>query len=323
MRASSPELEALIWLHRGWVGRIFSLVKEIHSAVASLNITGPKPNIMTTSSNYRQLNFWEKSTSSQEASPANHLASPDKEKAFKMNAISSRKLVELLKRQNRAGLFLKTLLDCSPFWNPIVYLRWRSKRLSFFVRTISNQRIKQSSDCNDGLSAVLFEKLEKQDMYFPNLPMARQSFCVFRLLPSERHTSGTAFGLLPTPTAIARSNLGRTLIKLEGKKKLNHRSKKSGEQVSLTDFLIYHSLMRLSDLVKHQNVTHPMQVRFLKMLPTKEQTFGTKFPRGNSGLVCPRFLAELMGFPVNWTEYPFLSGTKKAQEHMEMPSFPK
>ncbi|TWI15672.1 hypothetical protein [Sphingobacterium siyangense] len=39
---------------------------------------------------------------------------------------------------------------------------------------------------------------------------------------------------------------------------------------------------------------------------------GRKFPRGNIGLVSPRFLAELMGFPVNWMESPFLSCSSKA-----------
>jgi hypothetical protein len=33
----------------------------------------------------------------------------------------------------------------------------------------------------------------------------------------------------------------------------------------------------------------------------------------------PRFVAEMMGFPPNWTELPFLNGGQKASKDMETP----
>jgi hypothetical protein len=33
---------------------------------------------------------------------------------------------------------------------------------------------------------------------------------------------------------------------------------------------------------------------------------------GKAGLLNPQFVAEMMGFPYNWTELPFLSEEKKA-----------
>lgn len=33
---------------------------------------------------------------------------------------------------------------------------------------------------------------------------------------------------------------------------------------------------------------------------------------GKGGRLNPRFVAEMMGFPINWTELPFQSDTRKA-----------
>ena len=143
---------------------------------------------MKTSMIFGQLTFEDKSTSSAKAFPASHSVRPDGEKARKMTVTSSRRLSELLRKQGRSGSFLKTLLDCSPFSNPIVFLKWRSKRLSFFVRTVNNLQPAPSSDSNDGSSEASFQKSDQQDMYFRHLKMARQSFCVLRLLPLALHT---------------------------------------------------------------------------------------------------------------------------------------
>lgn len=195
-----------------------------------------------------------------------------------MSAISSRKLAELLKKQDRARLFLKMLLDSSPFSNPIVYLRWKSKRLSYFVKTTGNQQIKLSYGSNEELSEVLFEKLVKRDMYFPNCRMAHQSFSVFRPLSLAGRINGTGFGLLPTPTATARSNMGATLKQVRKRRPLKDRKneKGTGGQISLTDFLIYHAMIALSTDPAKLNQTMPFEIqkRLLGVLPTKEQVSG-------------------------------------------------
>jgi hypothetical protein len=41
---------------------------------------------------------------------------------------------------------------------------------------------------------------------------------------------------------------------------------------------------------------------------------------GKSSQLNPRFVAEMMGFPPNWTELPFLSGETKASKVMETQS---
>src|SRR5690606_19403380 len=109
--------------------------------------------------------------------------------------------IELLRKQDRSGLFLKTLLVCSPFWSRKVYLKWKSKRLSFFVRTMNRKQIPPLSASSSESLEALFQKLSQQDIYYRNSKMAPQSFCVFQLAPSMPRTGGTGSGLLPTPVA--------------------------------------------------------------------------------------------------------------------------
>jgi hypothetical protein len=44
---------------------------------------------------------------------------------------------------------------------------------------------------------------------------------------------------------------------------------------------------------------------------------------GKTSQLNPRFVAEMMGFPVNWTELPFQNGEPKALGPTEMPLSPK
>ncbi len=40
---------------------------------------------------------------------------------------------------------------------------------------------------------------------------------------------------------------------------------------------------------------------------------------GQSSQLNPRFVAEMMGFPPNWTELPFLNGEQTQSKVMETP----
>lgn len=153
-------------------------------------------------------------------------------------------------------------------------------------------------------------------MYFRHLKMARQSFCVLRLLPLALHTNGIGFGLLPTPTATEISNIKTTIEQVQDSRRLKDRKNEKGNagQVSLTNFLIYHTLIFLSSPAQEitERMPQEIQKRLLKVLPTAEQIDGTTFPYGRNGQLNPRFVAEMMGFPKDWTELPFRRGAPKA-----------
>ncbi|WP_354457410.1 hypothetical protein [Mucilaginibacter sp. UYP25] len=233
-----------------------------------------------------------------------------------MTATSSRRLAELLQKQDPSGSFLKTLLACSAFSNQTVYLKWKLKRLSFFVRTVTTRRTAPLSDSSEGLSEASFQRSVQQDMYYHSLKTARQSFCVFRLLPLTPRTKGTGSGLLPTPTATEIANTGTTVAQVQEGRELADRKndKGTGGQVSLTDFLIYYTLQAQSTTYKLAPNNTPVSIldRLIRILPGAEQTGKTTFPAGKYGQLNPRFVAEMMGFPPNWTELPFLPGEPKA-----------
>src|SRR5690606_25694898 len=142
---------------------------------------------MKTSTIFGQLTIEDISTSSAEGFPASRSVRPDGERGRKMIVTSSRRLSELLRKQGRSGSFLKTLLDCSPFSNPIVFLKWKPKRLSFFVRTTNSLQQVPSSDYNDGLSETSFQKSDQQDMYSPHLKTAHQRDRVWYVAHADRH----------------------------------------------------------------------------------------------------------------------------------------
>jgi hypothetical protein len=271
---------------------------------------------MTTSFNSAQLSLEDALTSSAGDFPASLSARPESERAKRMTATSSRRLAELLQKQDPSGSFLKTLLACSAFSNQTVYLKWKLKRLSFFVRTVTTKRTAPLSDSSEGLSEASFQRSVQQDMYYHSLKTARQSFCVFRLLPLTPRTKGTGSGLLPTPTATEIANTGTTVAQIQDGRELTDRKndKGTGGQVSLTDFLIYYTLQAQSTTSKLAPENTPVSIleRLIRILPGAEQTGKTTFPAGKYGQLNPRFVAEMMGFPPNWTELPFLPGVQKA-----------
>jgi hypothetical protein len=59
-----------------------------------------------------------------------------------------------------------------------------------------------------------------------------------------------------------------------------------------------------------------------KVTGLENQMSLTKMARKQTGTTSqlnPRFVAEMMGFPPNWTELPFQSGEMNQSKHTEMP----
>jgi hypothetical protein len=140
----------------------------------------------------------------------------------------------------------------------------------------------------------------------------------FQLVPSTHRTVGIGFGLLPTVTAMdstgATANMKSSQVK-EG----------SMHSVTLSRFVGMIPTVRARDGVKGsdrkltlkdgkwQNLDKNGTVygmtleQTIRIMPQGKQT--TEQDSATSQLN-PRFVAEMMGFPPNWTESPFLSGEK-------------
>jgi hypothetical protein len=181
---------------------------------------------------------------------------------------------------------------------------------------------------------VLYLKSGQQDIFFRKWPTAHQSFCVFQLAPLTPRTDGTEPGLLPTPTAVQINSVSidpESLVVTEYLKKAGKQ-----RQGSLRDTLIRiasgKGLIETQGLANGQPAATPKKysasdpvhqqllIKVVSLLPTPgteddpkatESLPGSiKFLLGMRGPLNPRFVAEMMGFPVNWTELPFQNGAK-------------
>lgn len=230
-----------------------------------------------------------------------------------MTAISSRRLYGLFRKSGPAGSFLKTLLDSSPFWSPWVFLKWKSRRLSYFARTVSSRQTVPSSVSSDASLEVSLRKLSQRDIFFPGSKTARQSFCVFQLAPSAPFTDVTGSGLLPTPMASETSSPTNVLMQFREGRELKDRKTErgTGGQVSLTEHLIYYTLMAAYGVPPVKGIVRmpPAMLETLRpLLPTQVEIERTGFPYGMAGQLNPRFAAWMMGFPADWTESAFDPG---------------
>lgn len=108
---------------------------------------------------------------------------------------------------------------------------------------------------------------------------------------SMRHTAESEFGLLPTPTAMDSTNATATMKSTQIKEGSMH-------SVTLSRLLCTQTAQsgrgNTSDKRGKGNLTD--QIAEMELTTSKTSQLN------------PRFVAEMMGFPPNWTELPFLNG---------------
>ena len=211
-------------------------------------------------------------------SHANHTALPENEKAKMMNATCGQKCLEQYEKFPRHTLWGKTFMGLL-----IGTGDWFSMRCKLTWK----------------LKGTKYSRL------------------YFQLVPLVRHIGEKEYGLWPT-------------IQTQGLKVCNSEGK--------TEFM---NLNLLPTPTAHQQGTKfkqggtCLQAMFLptpdaasgktgymgKNREGKQQNLETVIrnsePGLNSQLLNPQFVAEMMGFPVNWTELPFLSGETKVSKPME------
>tara|TARA_R110001599_G_scaffold84027_3_gene225911 strand:- start:95 stop:814 length:720 start_codon:yes stop_codon:yes gene_type:complete len=224
----------------------------------------------------------ETSTSFQAASPANHLAQQEKEKERKTIDISGRKCLEQFERLNQPTLwgkmFAASLIGQEGWFSTRCVLTWK------LVGTQSNR-------------------------------------FYFQLAPSTLPINETEFGLLqegmlPTPTASptdASQTVGAT-ERLLGDKVRNRKQGQLMEAIVMgmlptpatRDYKGANSLERTKSKIEAGERAHMGQLPNAIAIQT-----------GKTSQLNPRFVAEMMGFPPNWTELPFQNGETNPSKPME------
>jgi hypothetical protein len=219
--------------------------------------------------------------------PANRTALPGNAGAKMTNATFGRKCLEQFGRFNHVGLWAKTfselLIGTGGWFSMRCKLTWKLKgtkyKRMYFQLAPSTPR---TAETGFGLlpTVTLNNENGRREDFSPSLLMAVQK-------------------LLPTPTAMdstgATANMKSTQVK-EG----------SMHSVTLSRAMAA-GMLPTPMSQDGQNSTAPASQAGRDTLPGMVAATGTTSQQLN-----PQFVLEMMGFPPDWTELPFLSGETKA-----------
>ena len=250
---------------------------------------------------------------SQEDSPANLSPSLAEERERTITATSGHRCFERYGRYTPLGSLVKTLMESRRWWSPAKSLRWDAQ-------TIFSKRITYTERKADSPSTKSVQTSKPKD-----IPSNR---LLFQLVPSEHHTEETEFGLLPT-------------VQTQGLKRCNRKGKTEFIPLYLlpTPTATDKGSGRINRSPSPGAAERPTLALAAKqgLLPTPCATEATKFTKtfnpnsqmgksltalANSGILPsrsqkkisgktsqlnPLYVEEMMGFPLMWTVFPFLS----------------
>lgn len=247
------------------------------------------------------------STFFQEGSLANLSALPDNERERTMTVTSGLKCYGLYGRYSPLWSLARTLLASSRWYSPARRLKWEAKPLF-------SERLTEKEYCcvKSTSSRPSAGTLEVKD-----IPSNR---FLFRLVPSEHRTGGTGSGLLqgllPTPMAtdVRHAQRVEELRKAGGN---TFHSRKNGETRpnGLTDWMDFHGLLP-TPTASDMNAGTPKDRKDGKNRMGELKHF-VSHQRGQTSQLNPLFVAEMMGFPVDWTVSPFQSGGRNPSKPTE------
>nr|DAY13817.1 MAG TPA: hypothetical protein [Caudoviricetes sp.] len=273
---------------------------------------------MKTSQKQTSRNGEDTSMCSQEDFHVSRSALQEKERERKTTVISGQKCYEQYGKYSPLGSLVKMLLVSSRWFSP-------ARRLKWDVQTICSKRISYTERSSNSQSMPSVKTLNVQDIQSNRL--------LFRLVPSERPTGETGCGLLqdlmPTPIAsdaqggVVKLTKGRsarngkvfsaTLKDLAASKMLptpQTQGLKVCNKDGKTEFLNLDLLLTPS---ASDGLRAGMSMESLKSHKKKyaEQSnlaeqIAHKTGGGTSQLN-PLFVAEMMGYPLEWLTLPFLS----------------
>jgi len=228
----------------------------------------------------------EKSTSLPEAFLANHTAAQESEKERKTNAICGPKCLEQLGRFNQIGLWEKTfsalLIGMEGWYSKKCKLTWKLKGTKY------------------------------KRMYFQLAPST---------LPTEEIES-VLWLISPTSVQIER----KEIWKKKTEKQFQNQSRKSffnNKTISLLDSVKYAQLKKMLPTPTYQNYKgSEKRETLIKRGRIGKNGNGSNLVQtfsqiGKTSQLNPLFVMEMMGFPPNWTELPFLNGETNQSKQEE------
>src|SRR5690606_27911029 len=292
------------------------------------------------------------STSSPEGSPASHTAPQENDLEKKMTATSGRKCLEQFGRFPRAGAWAKTfaalLIGMEGWYSTRCRLIWNlrgTKSSRFYFQLVPSTH--PTDVTGYGLwptpTSVQRDHPERVEKLKATGAKTMTSRAAGENRPNSILDAAMFYGMLPTPTAQDLKRLGPN-SKQQGLPETAHKGMLPTPQSR--DW-------RSPDKPDSRNMKRKLQKGWTidlnslaPLLPTptassdakggcqrkdaKRQNdtlahaiHGMQGEPGKTSQLNPRFVAEMMGFPPNWTELPFQNGETRASKVMEMQLSPR
>lgn len=315
--------EVLTSQQNGWAGQTSFIASGTPLAKKSSNTIGRKPKVTPTSQKQISLFGEERSTSSPVDSHANPTAPQESDLAKKMTVTSGLKCLEQYGRFNHATLWAKMfpglLIGMGGWFSKRCKLSWklkatRSGRLYFQLvpSTLPTEGIEYGllpmPQAIDGNGQGRDLRLKKDSNRDPNQPGSWRG-------DLKDYASN---GLLPTPIAGNMKNGCRQVPGGRIDRKINQ-----GWTIELNDLAV-NSLLPTPVMSNYKGANSIEALEARGRLKQKADNLADQFAQhGISSQLNPRFVLEMMGFPPDWTELPFLSGETNPSKPEETPSSPK
>lgn len=251
---------------------------------------------MTTSPKQTSLFTEDKSTSSPEGSHASLTAQQESERAQKMRGISGQRCLEQFEKLNPDGLWEKTLLGLlvgtGDWFSTKCKLTWKLKGTKYnryYFQLVPSTRHIVETEC--GSYQGLYPTPATMD--HSGIKNLRKDAAVSQKgSHSMSLTHFMAEGLLPTPVA-AMDGAYADMKHISGEKKRNSPSIAT---------LAVGGMLPTPNASDNRNRGNPNDPCIQKRIKNGKQVGLTMMVDGQLN---PQFVAEMMGFPENWTLMPF------------------
>lgn len=313
---------------------------------------------MATSQRQISLFTEDQSTSLPEVSPVSHTQPLANDLARRMTAISGQKCLEQYERLARATswgrMFAASLIGTGDWYSTKCKLTWKvlaTKSCRSYFQLVASMRPIEEIGYGLLLTPSTVEIIENPDDYVARQIKRNALGLNGRQPPGNKFnclTSQIIFGnMLPTPTTKNASG-GAILLNENGRWMDKSGNKWSGQLHDMAKSGLLptprvsghgNSHQRIADgkmddlttLARHgmlptpaaQNYKGASSIEALERrgrLKPMADTLADQFAQhGKTSQLNPRFVAEMMGFPPNWTELPFQSGEQNRLKDMETP----
>jgi hypothetical protein len=263
-------------------------------------------------------------TSSQEDSPASPTQWPESDLEKKMSDTSGRRCLERFEKFGRVGLWAKMfsalLIGQEGWYSTRCRLTWKLKGTRFNRMYF---QLYPSTHRTEETEFGLLPTPQAMDM-MQNPP--RQITQSGRIISNQGHNGSAPLkdlamnGLLPTPIAsdIHHAERVKTLKETRAQ---TMASRKNGAKRpnGLMDYLDFNQMLPTptAQVAKHGHSDKYWDNRIGKR--QMDIAMWNAQTNGKTSQLSPQFVLEMMGFPTDWTELPFLSGETNQSKPEEMP----